>query len=142
MGELLEKIISGVIVWVITAVIIILLLLLWTWWTGRAPEGKEIIIPTLMRQTYRWYVASQQDTNPVIRLLHADYAVSYVDALRSIATDQEILGTTGQDIRLLATKTTAQQDTALRALADKCPTVLPADQDYRDYLSKLFPELK
>lgn len=140
MGELWEKIVSGVIVWVIGTVIIAIMIMLWTWWTGRAPESKEIMLNTLMRQTYRWLVASQQDTNIAIRILHADYAVAYVDAMRGIATDQEILASTGQDIRLLSAKVSAQQDVALKALAGACSKVVPEDQDYRDYLSKLLQD--
>ncbi len=53
------------------------------------PEKKKQT-QALIRQIARWTVASQQDTSPMIALLHANYAAGYLQALELITTEQEI----------------------------------------------------
>ena len=44
----------------------------------------------MIRQTSRWAVASEQDKSPMISVLHANYAVGYLQALQDIASEKEI----------------------------------------------------
>lgn len=41
----------------------------------------NIFIKKIIRQAARWSTASQQDTNPLIRVLHANYGAAYMFAL-------------------------------------------------------------
>jgi len=52
--------------------------------------NKKEIIQTLIRQASRWSIASESDKSPLISLLHANYGVGYVSALRQIASDTDI----------------------------------------------------
>ena len=76
----------------------------------------------LIRQTARWTIASQQDTSPMIALLHANYAAGYLQALELITTEQEI----NQFINLqeLRKKVYDTQDNAARQVAASCPNYL------------------
>ena len=46
-------------------------------------------IETLYRQSARWAVASDQDDNDIIRLLHANYAAGYLWAIKDIVSTEE-----------------------------------------------------
>ena len=73
----------------------------------------------LVRQIARWTVASQQDTSPMIALLHANYAAGYLQALELITTEQEINSITNlQKLRTLVYNT---QDRAARDVFHSCP---------------------
>lgn len=73
----------------------------------------------LIRQTARWTVASQQDTSPMIALLHANYAAGYLQALELITTEQEINHIT--NLQKLRTFVYDTQDRAARNVMDSCP---------------------
>lgn len=76
----------------------------------------------LVRQTARWAVASQQDTSPMIALLHANYAAGYLQALELIATENEI--NRFVNLQELRTKVHRTQDQAARQVALSCPGYL------------------
>jgi hypothetical protein len=80
-----------------------------------------------LRQIYRWYIASKQDVNPIIKLLHANYAVGWIDSLRSIASDGEIWIESGLDINQINKKATAEQDKAMLMLSKMCPEIIPSE---------------
>ena len=48
------------------------------------------MIKKLIRQSSRYAIASKQDNNPLINVLHANYAASYMFALKDIFSDNEI----------------------------------------------------
>jgi hypothetical protein len=58
-------------------------------------------IQKLIRQTARWATAADQDTNPYIKNLHANYAMGYLMALKEIYTESEINLYGNIDIRKL-----------------------------------------
>lgn len=131
---------SHVISWIVGIIIILLLIAIWTWWTGRVPDDKLMQINRLIRQTYRWYIAAAQDTNPVIKMLHSNYAVGYLDALRLLASDEEILGATGMNIRDVQKNILKMQDASLLEVYKACPAILPklpGDSESQNYLQSL-----
>ena len=79
-------------------------------------------IGMLIRQTARWAVASQQDTSPMIALLHANYAAGYLQALELVATEQEINQFTS--LQKLRNKVYGTQDKAVRQVVASCPNYL------------------
>lgn len=88
---------------------------------------KDQDIQALVRQTARWAVASQQDSSPMIALLHANYAAGYLQALELIATEDEINRTT--DLRVLRSKIYGTQDRAARMVVGTCPQYMGQDVD-------------
>jgi len=85
------------------------------------PESLRV----LARQGARWATAAAQDREPIIAMLHANYARAAIDHLRQLADDGEIREATGIDPLALERATTALQDRAMRALATRCPSARP-----------------
>ena len=71
----------------------------------------------LSSQAARWAVAARQDLEPFIKLLHANYAMGYVLALRQVASDQEVMMKTGVDPHQLERQIAdVQKEAAMYAL--------------------------
>jgi hypothetical protein len=132
-----KKVIINVTSWIVTVVLIIIIVMIYTWWTGKVPNDKSNMINNLMTQTWKSLIMSSQDSNPIIMLLHSNYAVNYLDALRVVATDAEILQSTGMDMNILAQRANDQYNQALTAIAKQCPNIFPQDADYKKYIADI-----
>jgi hypothetical protein len=109
----------------------------WIWFAAGVLVGRSVLrqreisainpegIKGLTRQAARWSVAGAQDMNPMIGLMHANYGRAYADALRNVATSQDIRRYAGVDIRELERKATTIQDNAMRRMGSACPAVIP-----------------
>lgn len=95
------------------------------------------IIQTLIRQASRWTVAAEQDRNPLIAVLHANYGTGYLWALKDIATDSEIKMATGIDFRKFTKNITSVQDKVTKQLSAVCPGYAPT----QSYLAKIAGEV-
>lgn len=84
-------------------------------------------IQALIRQAARWTVASQQDKSPMIAVLHANYGAGYLQALETIATENEINQFT--DLRKLRLQVYSTQDKAVTRAISACPRYLGEDID-------------
>ena len=85
-------------------------------------------INKLIRQTSRWAVAAEQDTNPYIANLHATYSLGYLMALREIYSDDTIKKLVGVDVRKLETEVTRIMDDAVKQLNMVCPEGKPKNK--------------
>lgn len=90
-------------------------------------SDKSEMIRILIRQASRWAMASKQDTEIMIAVLHANYGAGYLWAVRDIATDNEIEEATGINILQFRDEIIKIQDTVTRRLAKSCPSYLPND---------------
>jgi hypothetical protein len=79
-------------------------------------------IKILLRQTSRWAVASEQDKSPMIAVLHANYAVGYLQALTDIATEKEI--NKYIDFNKFKKKIYDIQDNAVKKVVKVCPNYI------------------
>jgi len=92
----------------------------------RISEKKEII-KILLRQISRWSVASLQDNNSLIAVLHANYGAGYLWALLDIATPDEIMATgLVPDFYEFKNEVLRIQDVATKGMAKLCPEYAPA----------------
>lgn len=82
-------------------------------------------IDILVRQAARWTTAAEQDENPIIANLHANYGAGYIFALRSIATDNQIKLVTNKDAKQLENYIIKVQENILRNLIKQCPNIAP-----------------
>ena len=89
------------------------------------PLADAATIHTLMRHSARWAIAAEQDREPLIRALHANYAMGYILALREVASDADVLATTGYDPYVLFVELLHIQDEATRQVARACPQLTP-----------------
>lgn len=81
---------------VLTLIIIILFSIAYL--QSNNDDFKTQTIKTLVRQASRWSLAAEQDTNPIIALLHANYGAGYLWALKDIANDNDIERETGINV--------------------------------------------
>ena len=113
--------------------IFISLVVLPIWMKRSSVNSYTNIIETLYRQSARWAVASDQDDNDIIRLLHANYAAGYLWAMKDIVATDEFKKMTGDDFLSFEQKITAIQDEATRRVVSKCKTTIPtSDQQLLD----------
>lgn len=86
--------------------------------------SRSAIIQSLYSQTARWATASLQDNSPLISVLHANYAVGYVQALQQAFSEKEIFDVVGKDVRRLSKHCVEIQRKATINLAKLCPNVI------------------
>jgi Na+-transporting NADH:ubiquinone oxidoreductase subunit NqrC len=90
---------------------------------GVVPIDKQIRI--LYRQTARYAVASLQDESPVVKSLHANYAMGYLMALKDLATTGEFARATGDNLLSFERKIASIQDASTVSLVGDCPDLIP-----------------
>lgn len=85
-------------------------------------------IRTLYRQTARYAVASTQDESPVVRMLHANYAMGYLMALKDLVQPEQFYRVTGIEMNTFERKVAQVQDAATLGLVSENPNLIP-EQD-------------
>jgi hypothetical protein len=84
-------------------------------------RGLSHSIKKLVRQSARYATAAQQDKSPAIAILHANYAVAYLYALKDIASDSQIHNATGIDVKKFVEHVTNVQDMVTKQTTEKFP---------------------
>ena len=121
------------------SVIIILILFLGFYFYNKRRENvSPRIIRQLIRQTSRWATAATQDQNPLIAVLHANYATGYLSALQEITNDSQIVSAMGPsfDLEKFNREILSVQDTATQKMISYCPDYVPQNP----YLAKIARE--
>lgn len=95
---------------------------------------KKNIIKKLTRQCSRWLLASQQDKSPLIAVLHLNYGMGYLWAIKDISTPQEFKSVTGVDWTDFENKATSLQDEITKNLVSVCPQYA---SDINQYFGKI-----
>ena len=93
-------------------------------------------IRRLLRHSARWAIAAMQDEEPMIRALHANYAMGYIIALREVASDCEVWRLTGVDPFDVFNAIVEIQDSATHQVAMTCPHLIPQPE----YLAQIAGE--
>jgi hypothetical protein len=75
----------------------------------------------MLRQSARYSIAATQDANPMIAVLHANYGVGYLNALKSIASYDEIESVADVNMRKFSRQTERIQYDATGRLIRQCP---------------------
>ena len=81
---------------------------------------KDEIIAKLGRQAARWTTAAAQDKNLMIKVLHANYGMAFLNAIKEISTSEEFKRATGLDIMRFENEILYIQDNVTRSLNRKC----------------------
>jgi len=87
------------------------------------PLDKQIRI--LYRQTARYAVASLQDESPVVKSLHANYAMGYLMALKDLSTTEQFARATKDNLLSFERKIASIQDASTVNLVGDCPDLIP-----------------
>ena len=80
-------------------------------------------LSSLMRQSARYSVLADQDSNALISMLHATYSLAYVNAARKLASDRTLRRLTRIDAGELANAADAKQQRALAHINQGCPDI-------------------
>lgn len=87
-------------------------------------RGMKKSIEKLVKQSARYAVTAQQDSSPVMAILHANYAVAYLYALKEIASDSHIHNSTGIDVKKFTEHIKNVQDMVTKKTSEKCPNFI------------------
>ena len=104
------------------------------WISNNSKKFHNELINKLVRQTARLETAASQDDNPVIEVLHANYAAGYLWALKDIATNKDIENATKIDMNKFQKNVVDIQDKSNKKLVKLCPNFIKTDNIY---LSKI-----
>jgi hypothetical protein len=99
-------------------IIIFLILIIIYLLTQNEKDDNKIKI--LLRQASRWAVASKQDNNLIIKVLHSNYAAGYLWALNDIYTTSQIEKSARIDYQKFRDEIINIQDEASKQLINKC----------------------
>lgn len=91
-------------------------------WRGTLSDQS---VRTMYRQSARYVVASLQDESEVIRVLHANYAMGYLLAIKDVTTDVDFERITGERLVDFEDKVVAAQDVATKLLIKQRPDLMP-----------------
>ena len=93
----------------------------------KVSSADDEAIRLLYRQAARYSVASLQDASEVIQVLHANYAMGYLLALKDLATNEEFERVTGENLLNFERKIAQIQDAATRRLVEQRPDLVPLE---------------
>lgn len=94
-------------------------------WRNRNGTLSDQSVRTMYRQSARYVVASLQDESEVIRVLHANYAMGYLLAIKDVTTDVDFERITGERLVDFEDKVVAAQDVATKLLIKQRPDLMP-----------------
>jgi len=77
----------------------------------------------LIEQSTRWNAMAQQDTNPILQMIHCNYALAYAQVARSVTSDRDIENVAGIDINELIYYLGECEAYAIKNLGQQCPTI-------------------
>jgi hypothetical protein len=108
------------------AVAVVAVLIVFMTRTSYATSDVELI-RTLYRQSARYAVASIQDDAEVIQMLHANYAMGYLLALKDVASTEDFKRATGEDLISFERKIAQIQDDATTRIIKDRPDLRPLE---------------
>ena len=109
---------------------LLVLIVLWLVYERRRPSSRASQIQVLYRQAARYAVAASQDAEPVIAVLHANYAMGYLLAIKDLATADEFLSATGKGLLEFEREIASVQDSVTLGLVSQRTDLIPkADPD-------------
>ena len=112
----------------VVLILVIVLVLVFVVVRTSVPLDLDKQIRVLYRQTARYAVASLQDDSPVVKTLHANYAMGYLMALKDLATTEQFARATNDNLLSFERKIASIQDASTVNLVGDCPDLIP-DED-------------
>lgn len=109
---------------VLAGVIALVLLSCWVGSTQRRyPKNIVHRAKQLIKDSARWAAVSQQDQNPMLALVHATYAMAYINLARETFSDKELIQLSGTDTEELHAFIVRCQETAAKSVGTACPNL-------------------
>lgn len=109
----------------LVCLIIVALSLLSKWSESSSSASKPVLrrIKSVVAQCVRWNSMAQQDTNPLMQLVHCNYALANAQAARLLFSDRDIEQVTGLDIHELVNYLDECQAYAIKNIGQNCPNI-------------------
>jgi hypothetical protein len=92
--------------------------------TALTPKASRDV-SRILKEAARWSAVSDQDSNALLQLVHATYAVAYVNAARALAQDEELERAAKLKVDELHAQVTGQQQAVIQKLGAKYSGLLP-----------------
>jgi hypothetical protein len=105
--------------------IVVVLSLLSKWTETSQQYSKPFVrkLKYLIEQATRWNGMAQQDTNPILQLMHCSYALVYAQVARSVVSEKDIADLTGIDIQELIYYLGECESYATKNIGQQCPKI-------------------
>ena len=115
---------------IIVLMVILIIALLAKWVSSRQSYSNDMVrqIKHVLSEAARWQAMCQQDQNVAMALMHANYAVAYVNVVRQLMTDENIRNSAGVNMQEFVMQLHETQQRCLQALSQICPAVQPDNQ--------------
>jgi hypothetical protein len=78
-----------------------------------------------LREASRWGTIASEEKNPLIAVLHANFALCCAGVATALSDKQRLSRAFDIDVDAMVSDITEVQNTALRALGQACPSVKP-----------------
>lgn len=124
----------AVIKWICVAFIGILVV--WLIYGARTARNALDVraLKDLVKSAAQWNSRSLQDTNAMIGLMNANYAMAYLNVARSVGSDTDIERHTGASVDELLKEVESAQKKAIQRLASACPAMAPQGATHTGWL--------
>lgn len=83
------------------------------------------VVKQLVQSSAQWNSSSLQDNSKILALMHANYAMAYMNAARSLASDSQIETWTHARMDELLREQQESQTKAIQSLGNDCPNTMP-----------------
>ena len=81
-------------------------------------------IKDLIKSSAQWNLRSSQDSNAIVGLMNANYAMAYLNVARNLGSDDEIERTVNIKLDSFVNEVEASQSNALNRITGACPSLL------------------
>lgn len=115
----------SVIKWVLLGFLAVLALWVLSGARGSRNALEARAIRDLVKSAAQWNARAVQDSNPVIALMNANYAMAYFNTARSVGSDVDIEKHTGVAVDELLRDIESTQSRAVQRITAACPSVTP-----------------
>lgn len=90
---------------------------------------KDNMIKILLNKSTTWITTSNNDTNAIIALLHANYATGYLRAMSDIFTEEEITNASGINLSEFRNKIIKEQNIITNHVMKLCYPKKPPNKN-------------
>ena len=105
----------------------VIFMFIWMYYSNQSQKNALDLraIRDLVKSASQWNSRSIQDSNPIIGVMNANYAMAYLNVARSIGSDADIEMHSGMKIDALIKSVEDTQTAALDRITSKCPVLSP-----------------
>lgn len=112
--------------WIFVGLVGVFLLWMLSSSNGAKHAMETKTIKDLVKSSAQWNARALQDTNPLIGLMNANYALAYFHVARLMGSDADIEKKASIQVESFGKELDSTQSRFMHALADMCPSVVPS----------------